>query len=108
MFPDKPSSGNVNLANPANGEMFDEHLIPNYANEFFTSIGPNIIRETGFDINNWSYNGVEYPAVFGLHGVEIEEVISQITNLKISKPSGIDNISTKVIKDALWYTSLLG
>ena len=34
--------------------------------------------------------------------VEIESVLLEIQNLKIFKPSGIENVSTKIIKDALW------
>ena len=102
MFPDKPSTGKINLIDPTTDEMVQEHLIPGYANAFFTSIGPNIIRDTGFDMKNWSYKGTVYPTVFSLHEVRIEETLSEIKNLKVSKPSGIENLSTKVIKDALW------
>ena len=102
MFPDKPTTGKINLLNAQNGEMLEESQTPDYANAFFTSIGSKIIQETGFDINNWSYKGDEYPNNFLLREVEIEEVLYEVKNLKITKPSGIENISTKIIKDSLW------
>ena len=40
MFPDEPSTGNINLIDQENNETIYESLIPNYANAFFTSIGP--------------------------------------------------------------------
>ena len=102
MFPDKPSSGRISLFDEITGTLLDENNIPGYANAFFTSIGSNIIRDTGFDMNNWSFKGTQFPSVFDLHDVNIIDVISEIKNLKISKPSGIDDISTKIIKDSLW------
>ena len=92
IFPDKPCSGKINLIDPANGEMMEEQRIPDYSNDFFTSIGLNIIQETGFDIREWSYKGTVLPPTYSLWVVQIEEVISEIKSLKISKPSGIPNI----------------
>ena len=102
LFPDKPVHGKINLINPLNDDMMDERSIPDYANSFFTSIGSNIIQETGFEIDDWTYEGVEFPGNFELNEVAIESVLLEIKNLKIVKPSGIENISTKVLKDALW------
>ena len=102
MFPNKPTTGKINLVDQQSGENLSENDIPNHANAFFTSIGSNIIRDTGFQPENWSYKGLEPPNVFSLHEAGIEDVLCEIKNLKISKPSGIENVSTKVLKDALW------
>ena len=102
MFPDKPNSGKINIKDSVDGEMLEEANIPNYANEFFTNIGTNTIHDTGFEIDEWTYNGLELPGNFRLQNITIENVLSEIKNLKITKPSGIDNISTKIIRDALW------
>ena len=102
MFPDKPVSGKINLRDTSTGEMLDDQRIPDYTNTFFTSIGAKIINDTGFDIANWSYQGEVFPQTFSIEEVDIEQVLSEIKNLKITKPSGIPDISTRVLKDALW------
>ena len=105
MFPDKPSHGKINLKDQATDNMISEDAIANYANSFFTSVGSNFIHETGFKIEDWFYEGIEgieFPQNFNLREFEVENVLSEIKNLKISKPSGLENISTKIIKDALW------
>ena len=58
MFPDKPFHAKVNLVDPVDGCMIDEGAISGYANDFFTSIGSNIIQETGFEMDNWTCDGV--------------------------------------------------
>ena len=105
IFPDKPASGKINLVDDATKQMLDDHLISDYANSFFTNVGANIIRDIEFDIEEWRYNGIEYPQLFELKEIAIEDVIKEINNLKLSKPSGLDNISTKVVRDALWALS---
>ena len=102
MFPDKPISGKINLVNSHNGHILGEQEIPEYANDFFTSIGSNIVQETGFNMDEWFFEGTTYPQTFTLDTIEIESVLAEIKKLKISKPSGLEYISTKIIKDALW------
>ena len=102
MFPDKSCSGKVNLINQETSETIEDQEIPDYANRFFTNIGSNLIRDTGFKSENWTYKGDEFPRMFKIREVAIEEVLLEIKNLKVSKPSGIDHISTRILKDALW------
>ena len=94
MFPDKPTSGKINLKNSNTNEMLKENDIPDYANTFFTSVGSNIICDTGFDIRNWSYEGIKLPQTFVLREVEIEKVLYEIKNIKATKPSVIDHNMT--------------
>ena len=88
MFPDKPTTGKINLVNSANGEMLDEQSIPDYTNAFFTLIGANIINDTGFDISNWSYEGSVFPQTFSLNEFNIEKVLCEIKKLKITRTPG--------------------
>ena len=102
MFPDKPTTGKINLKHLNTQEEIEEHNIPDYANNFFTQIGSKIIDETGFRLEDWSYSGMELPVQFRLRQITVEEVLKEIKLIKLSKPSGIENISTKIIKDSLW------
>ena len=69
---------------------------------FFMSITFNIIQDKGFEMDDWSYDGITFLQIFRLNKVEIESVMFEIKNLKMSKPSGLENISTKIIHDILW------
>ena len=102
MFPDKPVSGKINLKDTITKEEIHEQNIPDYANDFFTKIGSNIIADTGFCLEDWSYLGLELQPQFSLVPIQIEDVLNEIKSIKLSKPSGIENISTKIIKDSLW------
>ena len=102
MFPDKPSTGKINIKNQTTNENIYEPNIPDFANSFFTKIGSNIITDTGFKVEDWSYNGIELPEQFRLEHFRIEDVLGEIKSIKLSKPSGIENISTMIIKDSLW------
>ena len=64
MFPDRPVHGKINLMNTATGVLIEEREIPDYANAFFTSVGSNIIQDTGFDIENRTYEGTNFPRIF--------------------------------------------
>ena len=66
MFPDKPTSGRVYLKNLVTHEEIGEHEIPDYANDFFTKIGSGIIEDTGFNVEDWTYTGLELPEQFRL------------------------------------------
>ena len=74
----------------------------NYANCFFTQIGPNIINDTRFILEDWDYSGVEIQNQFRLQEIHTDDVLKEIKLIKISKPLGIDNISTKILTDSLW------
>ena len=102
LFDDKPSSGQMSMTNHQTGTPIPEDETADYVNSFFANIGNTIIESTGFNVRDWIYTGEEYPKAFSLREVTIEEVLGEIGNLKISKPSGVDNISTKVMRDALW------
>ena len=102
MFPDKVTSGKIKLKDPLTHGEIDDHDIPNYANNFFTQIGSNIINETGFVLEDWDYGGTEFQSQFRLREIRIEDVLKEIKSIKISKPSGVENISTKIIRDSLW------
>ena len=102
LFLDKPLTGKINLKNCNTGEMLTENQIPDYINSFFVNVGTNIIDAIDFNLDEWTFDGIEYPSLFTLNEVTIENVVKEIKGLKLSKPSGVDNISTKLIKDALW------
>ena len=101
MFPDKPSSGRISLSDPMQQNVLEDTEIPDYINTFCTNVGSNIVSETDFRYENGTFEDTVFPQTFKLKEVTIEEVLIEIKKLKMSKPSGIENLSTKVLKDAL-------
>ena len=70
---------------------------PNYINGFFAKIGANLA--TGFQ-EDWRYDGEVFSNDFDFLPVTQTEVEPLIKQIEISKSSSIDNLSSRVIKDA--------
>ena len=70
---------------------------PNYINSFFAKIGANLA--TGFQ-EDWRYDGEVFPNDFDFLPVTQTEVEPLIKQIEISKSSSIDNLSSRIIKDA--------
>ena len=80
-------------------EILNEN-IPNFINEFFTTIGSNL-ASTNKDTNiTWQYTDLELPPVFKLTSVTEYDVVREVQNLKVTKSSAISTVSTKILKDA--------
>ena len=102
MFPGKLSSGRISLSDPLQQNVLEDMEIPDHINTFFTNVGSSIVSETDFRYENLTFEDTVFPQTFKSKEVTIEEVLIEIKKLKISNPLGIKNLSTKVLKDALW------
>ena len=75
----------------------DPAEFPDFVNNFFADIGPNLAHTiTG----NWNYNGVI--SDIELHDIIVNEIeLLKICNdINVNKSSSIKNISSRIIKDA--------
>ena len=105
LFHEKQSAGQLKMTDHLSNTQMSDEETPDYVNNFFANIGNNIQNSLNFNLDLWTYDGDEYPPRFSLRDVTIEQVIKEVCNLKITEPSGIENISTKLLKDAFWSLS---
>ena len=97
----KSQSPPINLVDKNTGNPVSHNEISEYINEFFTNIGPNLARnfqtEWVDDLPN-----VENCMLREFEFIE-REIIEVIKEIDIHKSSSIDNMSTRVFKDAFEY-----
>ena len=75
----------------------DRDKTADYMNNFFATIGPKLAE--GF-IDQWNFEGVESQVELQDFQIEEEEVNLAIKNIKVTKSSAVDGLSTKVLKIA--------
>ena len=69
-----------------------------FINDFFINIGPNLAEK-----HNEKWNYFDEKVIKSIENLEIDigQVYASIANIDITKSSGIDNISSRCLKDAL-------
>ena len=75
------------------------NLHANVLNDYFTTIGPSLASNM---TDPWLYNGYMFDCI--LHDnfyIENDELLKLLREIDITKSSAIDNISSRVMKDAL-------
>ena len=93
----KKSSAIINLKDRDSDSEVEQERVANFMNSFFTSVGPNLAqkhtdrREYFGDIENQSIEDIT---------TDTDEVILLCREIEILKSSGIDEISSKICKDA--------
>ena len=88
----------INLTDQNSGNKVPESETANYINQYFANIGPNLAANL---TETWTYEGITKPASFTLTDFTEQEVLKVLNNIETSKSSGIKDISTSVLKDAL-------
>ncbi len=85
----------------------DDKLLAETFNEFFVNIGTKLASEIEYESVNANlgdninyYQKPRQDITFNFSEIHPDEVIHQLTNLKISKLTGIDNIPAKALKIA--------
>ena len=79
------------------GKNIDVEETSNFINDFFINIGPNLAKKIN---SNWSYFENEELNQIGEMEIDKGRVHALVSDIDISKSSGIDNISSKCLKDA--------
>ena len=98
----KNKSDNILNLEDDNGDMLDQKDVPDFINEFFTTIGAKLVSDNPKMKQNFSIPEVDRNAeLFYLHEINMFQLMPLINQIKIYKSSGIENISSKVFKDAL-------
>ena len=90
------------LRDESTGNKIDPQRLPDAINDYFTNIGSKLaeeIQQAGDYPKQFSVP--QNTAKFDLHLVNDEEVLKRIKQLSIYKSSGMTDMSTKLIKDAM-------
>ena len=96
-----PNSGtfqNKIILNDENtGQLIEENNTADYINDFFTNVGPKLARNLHMP---WEYKGKVADRHLSDIIVNTEEITKFVKEIEISKSSSIENLSSKVLKDA--------
>ena len=89
------------------GKAVMEDKVSTYINHYFVNIGEKLNKE--LNANSCSYDRVMgcRGAGFSFQRIQVEELRKEIKNIKIFKSSGIDNVASKVLKDAFFILDKL-
>ena len=98
---DKTTS-KILLKNQQSQQIIDDKNISNYINDYFSTIGPKLAQNYRTD---YSFHGPIERRVFNFEQVTQEQVLEQITKINIAKPSSIELLSTKLLKDIFLHTN---
>ena len=98
IFPGKKSSqGGINLKDETSEDYIERAKTADTLNEFFTGIGPKLAKKHS---TPWSFFGncsdIEMEGI----QTDIEEVIELCKNIETFKSSGLDDVSSRICKDA--------
>ena len=97
----KSCSPKINLVDTSTGCPVENSDIPEFINSFFTNIGPNLAQNFKED---WNDNLPPIEHCFLDKFVFSErEIIEVVKEIDINKSSSLDNLSTRVLKDAFEY-----
>ena len=91
LFPDQTAKAKINLKNDK-GEPITTDDLPNYINQFFSSIGTTLSAENPFDSATYIFNDVKYPEQFHLRMFNEDQVLVEIKILKISKARSFEKL----------------
>ena len=93
----KDNNLNINIKNDV-GEEVDAADTASYINDFFANVGPNLAKRHK---HNWKFYGNEILDSIDNLKINRGKVNLLIDEIDITKSSGIDNISSRCLKDAL-------
>ena len=91
------SSSVFKLRSNETNELIPDEMAAEYINNFFSSIGPNLAKNFK---SPWNYTGSSYSTHFSITPFMPEDVVKLIKDIDISKSSAVDNLSSKILKDA--------
>ena len=96
ILPNKKSGmSTINLKDQTTKIEISDKELPNYINDFFADIGPNLAKKITED---YTFHGPIGRPKFNFTEIEPHIVLSELNKIDITKSSALDQISTKVIK----------
>ena len=89
-----------------NNKLTEKTVIAEKFNEYFVNIGKNLAEKIPNSRNSFSHNmtkSVTHMGSCALHLSTPNEIMDIVQNLKSSDSTGIDEISTKLLKSVISY-----
>ena len=90
-------SSTINLIDTKLNKPVPREQTATYINNFFSTIGPNLAKKFK---DPWIYEGSENEATLDNMSTTIDEVIKLCKEIDVNKSSAMENLPSKVIKDA--------
>ena len=98
ILPSNSSSSNfIKLKDQISQEIISEEKTSEYINNFFSGIGDKLASKMN---EPWSYKGTISEDTLTNCQTNLEEVLSLVKEIDISKSSSVEHLSSKVLKDA--------
>ena len=98
IFPSKTGkSGSIWLKDKVSKNDIVSENTANYINQFFTNIGPELAKQHN---KGWEYYGETVQESIETFNTDFEEVLALCKKINIMKLSGIDELSSRLCKDA--------
>ena len=79
-----------------NDRIIETELVPDYINQFFTDIGPNLAKDCQMD---WTFSGQVCDQILSNIVTTNEEIIEICKGINVNKSSCIDNVSSEILRD---------
>ena len=98
------STNKILLKDQQTHQIIPDDDIPNYINDYFSTIGPKFAEKYK---TKCYFNGPIGRKESEFEDVTQEQVIDQIKKINIAKPSVLNLLSTKLLKDVFMYTNNL-
>ena len=94
------STNKILLKDSQTHQTITDDNIPNYINDYFATIGPQLAQKYKTEYN---FNGPIGRKDFEFEQITQGQVIDQIKKINIAKPSSIEMLSTKLLKDVFLH-----
>ena len=98
------STNKILLKDSQTHQTITDDNIPNYINDYFATIGPQLAQKYKTEYN---FNGPIGRKDFEFEQITQGQVIDQTKKINIAKPSSIEMLSTKLLKDVFLHTNNL-
>ena len=91
------------FVNPQNDVLFHQEQIPNIIDNYYSEIGPTLASKITNPTEVEPFVVQQNPNVFELEEFTLPELLEYIKAISISKSSGIQNMSSRFLKDVMLY-----
>ena len=79
-----------------NDRIIETELVPDYINQIFTDIGPNLAKDCRLD---WTFSGQVCDQILSNIVTTKDEIIEICKGINVNKSSCIDNVSSEILRD---------
>ena len=92
-----------NFKNTESDQLYQQTDLPDLINNYFSEIGPKLAKDIPRSMDGIKINGDKSQEVFELRDFTIEELLKCVKDISVYKSSGMPDLSTRFLKDALLY-----